>query len=757
MVIAVLMILSVQVLSQKTTIRVVDSQTGEPCIYTNVVLSTLGGHYLDAGATNDKGIVEFELDQRANLCVTYVGYCTYRDTIGPGESMTVKLETDMISMEAVVVTGQYEPKPVDKSIYRIDVVDSRTLQERGVNNLAEALSNETSIRLSVDPSTGTSIELQGMGGENIKYLVDGVPLVGRVSGDIDLEQINMENVDHIEIVQGPMSVQYGTSAIAGVINIITKKNDYFRNIVRGNAYMDTKGTYNFGLYGSVIRGKHTFAFSGNRNLFQGVDIDLNVDTADADGHNRYMEFKPKQVYNADAEYGFRKNNFQLRVKSQYMNSLLKNYGNANEIVALAYDNDYHTIRSTNSLIISDKITDHLSYNITGAYTWFGRTTDHITSDLHELTHEITHYTSTVFNNIMTRGSFTWVPPGEKHPYMNKFSFLSGWDMTYENGHGDKLEEDASIGDYAVFMSGQYEPFRKLSLQPGIRFIYNSIYGAPVIPSFNLQWKIANPLGFRISYARGFRAPSLKELYLDFKDSNHDLSGNKELKAETTNSYNASFEYIQSLGRSCLKVEPSFFYNDGKDAITLIVTDAESNSATNVNLGGRRTLGGELNATYRHPAGLSVGIGTSRIGETYAYDSAGTYLPLVWYSNYAVNAKYSFMKFKAVLMANFKYYGRTPSLAVVPDTPEAIADPEVNPGDYYRVFTDSYGDLEVTFTKSLWKQRINIVVGARNLLNNYTRRTYGYRDYGDSDYQYEYFGSLNYGRTYFVKINLKFIQ
>ncbi len=753
-VLALLLILSVQVLAQKTVIRVIDSQTSEPCIYTNVVLSDFEGHYIDAGATDDQGVIEFDLSRTARICVTYVGYQTYRDTITPGESVTINMETDMISMEAVVVTGQYEPRPVDESIYKIDVVDARTLQERGVNNLAEALSNETNIRLSVDPSTGTSIEMQGMGGENIKYLVDGVPLVGRVRGNIDLEQINMENIDHIEIVQGPMSVQYGTSAIAGVINIITKKNSYFKNLVRGNAYVDSKGTYNFGLYGSMIRGKHTLALSGNRNLFQGVDIDLNVDTADADGHNRYMEFKPKRVYNADAEYTFKKNNFRLGIKSQYMNSLLKNYANYVEKVVVAYDNDFHTTRSTNSVVISDQITENLSYNIIGAYTYFGRTTDNITSDLFLLTHEITGTTSTVFNNYMTRGNFTWAPPGTKKPTMNKFSFMAGWDVNFDNGHGDKLEEDAEIGDYAVFVSSQYAPLDKLSIQPGIRFIYNSIYGAPVIPSFNLQWKIVKRLGFRISYARGFRAPSLKELYLDFKDSNHDLSGNKDLKAETTNSYNASFDYVQPLGQSRLKVEPSLFYNNGKDAITLIVTDVGSNSATNVNLGGRRTVGGELNASYMHPAGLSLGAGFSRIGETFSYDSLESYLPMVYYNNYTVNAKYSFRKIKAVVMANLKYYGKTPSLAVIPDSPGI---PEEDRGGYYRVYTDPYGDLEVTFSKTLWKNRLNIVVGGKNLFNNYERRTSGYRDFGQEDYQSEYFGPLNYGRTYFVKMNLKFIK
>lgn len=740
--ILLLMFLAMHVAAQQTVVKVIDDQTNEPCIYTNVVLSDFEGLYIDAGATDNRGEISFNLDKTVKVCVSFVGYRTYRDTLTPGENRTIRLQTDFVSMEEVVITGQYEPKPVDESIYQIDVVSATALQERGVNNLAEALSNETSIRLSVDPSTGTSVEMQGMGGENIKYLIDGVPLVGRVAGDIDLSQINMENIDHIEIVQGPMSVQYGTSAIAGVINIITKKNNYFRNLVKGNSYIDNKGNYNFGLYGSVIRGNHTFTLSGNRNLFQGVDIDLNVDSSDADGHNRYMEFKPKRVINGDAEYAFRKKNFQLRVKSQYMNSLLKNYANYIEKVVLAYDADFHTTRSTNSVVISDKLSESLSYNIIGAYTCFGRSTDNITSDLFLLTKEITGTTSTRYNNYMTRGNFTWAPPE------NKLSLMAGWELNYDNGYGDKIEDDAEIGDYALFVSGQYTPVQRISLQPGIRFIYNTIYGAPVIPSLNLQWKIVDRLGFRISYARGFRAPSLKELYLDFKDSNHDLSGNKELKAETTNSYNASLEYIRQNNRMRFKIEPRVFYNDGKDAITLIVTDVESNSATNVNLGGRRTLGGELNTSFRHMSGLSLGAGYSRIGETYDSEGTGDYLPMIYYHNFSVNTKYSFKKLNGVIVANLKYYGETPSLAAIPG--------EDGEG-YYRVFTDPFGDLELTFTKNLWKNRLTLVVGGKNLLDNYERRTWGYRDFGEDDYQYEYFGPLNYGRTWFVKLNVKLVK
>ena len=77
----------------------------------------------------------------------------------------------------------------------------------------------------------------------VEDLIDGVPIVGRVDGNIDLSQINMENVDHIEIVKGPMSVVYGTSALAGVINIITKKNTKDKYVVKANSYVDNNNKY----------------------------------------------------------------------------------------------------------------------------------------------------------------------------------------------------------------------------------------------------------------------------------------------------------------------------------------------------------------------------------------------------------------------------------------------------------------------------------------------------------------------------------
>lgn len=750
-----LFLISANSYAQKAVIRILDEKTQEPCPYANVVLYDKDDNYIKGSMSDKNGEVACEITEELKIVISYVGYKNYTDVIKPGENKTVHLQQSLFEIESVVVTGQYKPQPVDKSIYKIDIVSSKSMQERGVNNLAEALSSETSIRLAVDPSTGTSIIMQGMGGENIKYLVDGVPLVGRVGGDIDLSQINMENVDHVEIVNGPMSVQYGTSAIAGVVNIITKKNQYFNNLIKVNAFVDNMGTYNFGVYGSVIRGKHSFTLAGNRNLFQGVDSDINVDSTDVDGHDRYMEFKPKLVYNSNVDYTFRNNNFSLSVKSQYMNSLVKNYSNHPEKVPTAYDFDFHTIRSINSITVSDKLSENLSYNIIGAYTYFGRETDLIKADLHLLTKEVMSTSHTTFNNIMTRGNFTYVP-GEK------LSVMTGWDVNYDNGTGDKIEDGAEIGDYAAYLSGQYKPVEKLSIQPGLRFIYNTIYGAPLIPSINIQYSPFDLINLRISYAKGFRAPSLKELYLDFKDSNHDLSGNTDLKAETTNSYNGTLTFKIKKANYNFKIEPSAFYNDGKDAITLIITDIEANQATNTNMGGRKTYGGDLNAAFNLSSGLSLGAGISRTYRTYDSEGNGDYLPVIGYNNYSFNTRYTFRKLNATIMANLKWYAETPLLATVPEG-ETVIDTDFSPSldevpvdedGYYNAYTEPYGDLEISFTKNLWKNRINLVVGGKNLLNYTGVRNYGYLYWGQDNYQEEYFNPKGIGRVFFIKLNFK---
>jgi outer membrane receptor for ferrienterochelin and colicins len=722
------------VFGQNTSIKLKNSSTGATMPYANVGLYRLNGDLLKGLATDGNGVANFDLNERANYKISFVGFENLEGQISKGEHITLEMVAQYDMLDAVVVTGQYGPEKADKSIYKIDVVGSLEMEQRGVNNLAEALSQQTFIRLTNDPSTGASLEIQGLGGENVKYLIDGVPIVGRVGGDIDLSQIIMDNVDHIEIVQGPMSVVYGTSALAGVINIITKKNVTNKNILKLNSYIDNKNNYNFGFYGSVIRKKNTFSASGNRNMFQGIDIDLNLDEGNDTGKDRYMEFKPKLVSTATLDYVYNKNDFGIKAKADLMRSELRNYINPNPFTLIAYDSYYITSRSIYSLTFNDKLNDNWSYNVIGAYTYYNRDTERITADLSELTYTPTGIVTTEFYNAMTRGNFTLIPDA------SKINYQFGWDINYDKGTGDRVDDEkAKITDYAAFGSAQWNLSERFSLQPGLRLIYNTSFQTPIIPSLNLQWEVINNLNFRISYAKGFRAPSLKEMYLDFVDVNHNLKGNPNLLAETTNSYNASFAYKIKKDKYLIKIEPSLYYNDGKDVITLIIVDPQANAAETTNLGARRTSGGTINATLVYFVGLNLSAGYNLTNESYDYGGTGAWTEKVTYGNYTFNAKYNFDKYKMVLIANYKLYGETPSLAPSQD----------NTVGFYNVYTESYNDLEVTLSKQFINNKLNLIVGGKNLFDNYSTRTYGYEDGNDN------LSPLNYGRTYFIRANYRF--
>ena len=116
---------------------------------------------------------------------------------------------------------------------------------QAANNLKDLLEKQLNMSVTVDNILGSSVSIQGISGQNVKILIDGVPVIGRLNGNIDLTQINLNNIERVEIIEGPLSVDYGTDALAGTINLITDKqlNDGFSSTY--NLYYETVGQYNF--------------------------------------------------------------------------------------------------------------------------------------------------------------------------------------------------------------------------------------------------------------------------------------------------------------------------------------------------------------------------------------------------------------------------------------------------------------------------------------------------------------------------------
>ena len=252
--------------SQSSQVKLIDSKSSLPVSYATVLFIDLGTKTEYFKVSDEKGIVVNPCKNSAVVKISCIGYTALTDTLEAGKSYDLSMMPTVFSLDEVVVTGSFRPQRADKSIYNIKVVGQKKIEEQGANNLKDLLTNQVNLSITQDPALGSSLKIKGLTGNNVKILIDGVPVIGRMGGNIDLTQLNLYNIDHVEMVEGPMSVIYGSDALAGAINIITKENKNSNFGLTANAYYETAGTYN--IDGNVnFRKKSTVSHFQQEGIF----------------------------------------------------------------------------------------------------------------------------------------------------------------------------------------------------------------------------------------------------------------------------------------------------------------------------------------------------------------------------------------------------------------------------------------------------------------------------------------------------------
>ncbi len=120
------------------------------------------------------------------------------------------------SLEDIIVTGQINPQSVKESVYEVKVIDRTTIESLAANNLADVLNQSLNINIVPNAQTGkSSVEMFGLDGQYFKILIDNIPMVNDEGmGNMgDLTQINIDDIERIEIVEGAMGVEYGANAV----------------------------------------------------------------------------------------------------------------------------------------------------------------------------------------------------------------------------------------------------------------------------------------------------------------------------------------------------------------------------------------------------------------------------------------------------------------------------------------------------------------------------------------------------------------
>ncbi|MCP4520699.1 MAG: TonB-dependent receptor [Cytophagales bacterium] len=655
--------------------------------------------------TNDRGIATNPFDASTQIHIKLLGYKDLIDTLAQGQSQKYYLQQSSVTLNEVVITAQYSSNNPEKAVHKVKIVDRKRIEAQGAVTLRDVLTNETNIRISQDNVLGSSTSIQGLSGQNVKILIDGVPVIGRLGGNIDLSQINLNNIERIEIIEGPLSVEYGTNALAGTINLNTKKKSKYNYDLGLNTYYETVGQYNIDGQVSWHKGKNSIVMTGGRNYFDGwstTDKFIDFSTSNIADTNRVSEWNPKEQYFGQLQYIREISNLKLRYASSYFEETITNKGLPRKpFYETAFDDYYYTQRFDNTLSLNGKVGKNGNLNMIFSYNDYKRRKNTFYKNLITLEELLTEAPSdqdtTLYNLIMARGSYSTSNDS------SKFNYSVGYDINVETGIGQRIKNnEQQIGDYAIFGSAEYCPIKEITIRPGVRYSHNTSYPAPLTPSLNIRYKFSKSYTLRASYSRGFRAPSIKDLYFNFVDINHDIQGNPNLEAETSDNYAVSTTWQRVNRGKIYKANFSLFYNDISDLITLAI--GEGTSYSYFNLEQYKTLGTQLNMEFSIEH-FKVSIGGSYTGVYNSLSSTegGGGKPYNYSPEVRSSALYNFRKWNLQVAGFYKYTGSVVGYYL--DDEDAVQ----------QSFLDDFHTLDFTITKGFWKNKIKWTIGGKNLL------------------------------------------
>lgn len=724
---------------QSSNIKILDAKSKESIPFAHVCFEEINGLKKEYSVTDKDGLVKNTFTKPFVIAISYVGYKSYLDTLQPNRNYEIALTPQVFDLDQVVVTASFTPQKADKSIYNVKVIDSRKIELKAANNLADVLKDEVNFQVTYDPALGSGLKLKGLSGNNVKILIDGVPVIGRMGGNIDLSQLNLYNVDHVEVVEGPMSVVYGSNALAGAINIITKENLHSNFSTTINSYYENKGTYNIDGIVAFKKGNHNYSFAGGRKFFGGVYLD--VDT------NRSQNWKPKELYNADFYYTYNKENYKIKYQLSFMNERLLDKGDQLPYdYRKAFDSWFYSQRINNRVEYNQEIKNDYYVNATLSHSYYRREKETYYKDFIDNTSVQVNGSEndTTLSNAAAFKIFVGNQNDKK-----KLNFLTGVDLNYETAAGKRiLNKYQDIGDYATFINLMYNITSELTIQPGIRFSYNTKYTSQPVPSINVKWSTSPYLNIRASYARGYRAPTIKELFISFKDINHDIQPNQNLTAEHGHNFSLSFNINTDKTNKLhfTNIEFSLFYNQISNIIYLSPTS--STSATTykyINISHFNSLGGNINFKYSYYPNFDFGFG---FGNTGIFASTLEYRSSLNRYKYTIdgnaNASYNIPRIDIKVFANYRYSGLANSVKLG-------AEELVEYGTL-----DPFHTLDISFIKKVLSNKLTISFGVKNILNNTIVSSKGFSN-GDAPHTGGDGSPVGYGRLFFTSLSYNFFK
>lgn len=686
--------------------RVVSGNAKTPLSYAGVSIDTIGT------VTDPEGYFTLVVPagyEELRLKVSHVGYATA--FVPFADVALIELEEDINNLNEIVITGTRTPKLLKDSPVLTRVITSRDIEKLNTGSFLSLLEAELPGLEFTSNANVPNINMQGLGGNYVLFLIDGERIAGETRNNIDYELLNPHNIERIEIVKGSLSTLYGSSAIGGVINIITKKSTQAFHLdaaTRFGSYGEQQHTVSGGTKRKRFSA-HTSALWKRSDNYMLKDREyfrrIYPDTVVSDKILRTKEVEGGKVLNLEQKFGFI---FSEKLTSEIKGTLLHrerfNAGAEGTVMHNLYSG-YNALMKSHWLISEGHSTE-LSYN----FSLYDKINHY-----HRIGLKEKDYTNVLHNfRLLSSNRLT-----KKQQLTSGVEYLGESLSTYMFADGAR----SAVKSYTVYTQHDYAIVRRLNLVTGVRWDKHSDYGGNLSPTASAKFDLSDRMSLRASYASGFRSPSLKELYTNWDHLGmFQIIGNPDLRPEKSRTVSVTADY----GDKNFYLSINAFHNHIRDKLNLL-WNAASDTVFYHNSERQLLKGVEINTTISPFKNLRIQAGYTYTDDGLTEHSKNLSTTRPHTANLKVDYTLAWRQHRATVALNGKFLGKA----------EVYTQESEN--RYYKIEYPHYSTWRLHIS-GRYRQYLTLGAGVNNIFN-YTPEVNSF------------YSSLSPGRTWFASLSV----
>ncbi len=523
---------------------------------------------LHQAQTDDKGNFQFKniIAGDYTLKTNNLGYQPYNTKVhirvGQQATLSIQLKPNETSLEAVVVQEKVAAVDhlldIQRSAMPVTVISREAIAQMGSRRLDEVLKEQTGIAVVNDIGGGAravGVQMQGFGSDYVMILIDGQPMVGRNSGNFDLSRISVSNIERIEIIKGASSCLFGSEALGGAINVVTRHGAIQPQALASLRY----GSLN--IVDATLEGETPFHH-------QRGSVNLSANYYRTDGFNtdpRFMNGTTAPPYD----------DYTVQGRARYRLTETSTIGtSARYALRKSYmEQIFGSGDSRNTAGDSQDITDvnaSLTYDKT------------FSSGLRSMSrYYLTRYISDM--SILWQQSGTQAS-AEKfaqtlHRFEQQFAYSPVRNLKLTGGLGGSVEQ-MDNRDFNVpgglwsgfgYLQGDWRINERVDAVGGLRYDHHNSFGGRLNPSLGLNYHILPTLTFKMALGSGFKTPDYRQRYQVFMNpvANYLVIGAELLRETLEDMKDAGQiseirEYLLNQLDQNLQAEKSLSFNGGFD-------------------------------------------------------------------------------------------------------------------------------------------------------------------------------------------------